>query len=248
MLATQWESDLHTRSGLGLLYGLAIRRELRLRLKNLPGYTRLHMLAAASGMAGDLESIVWTRVGKVICVDNQDIPRNKDEFELGLIGAWDRGVDETNRVITNLTQIFDSLMKVQGRLAEKHPPAWSRAIEDMRGQLELLLAEDALLTATTRWLWCYARFLRAIEIRLDKLRSIGPDRDAKVADRVYAWTQCLRELMAQGAHHAEVADDFWTLRWMVEEFRVASFAQELRTSVQVSEKRLREQLDRIIHA
>ncbi|CAN0600389.1 unnamed protein product [Laminaria digitata] len=54
--------------------------------------------------------------------------------------------------------------------------------------------------------------------------------------------------MAQGAHHAEVADEFWTLRWMVEEFRVASFAQELRTSVQVSEKRLREQLNKIIHA
>ncbi|MFG0245261.1 MAG: ATP-dependent RNA helicase HrpA [Phycisphaerales bacterium JB052] len=248
VLPTRWESDLHTRSGLGLLYGLAIKRELRLRLKNLPGYTRLHMLAAASGMAGDLEAIVWTRVGKVICVDNQDIPRNKDEFELGLLGAWDRGVDETNRVITNLTQIFDSLMKVQGRLDEKHPGAWARAIKDMRDQLAMLLADDALVTADTRWLWCYARFLRAMEVRLDKLRSIGPERDAKVADRVYAWTQCLHELMAQGAHTAEVADDFWTLRWMVEEFRVASFAQNLRTSVQVSEKRLREQLDRIIHA
>ncbi|HCT46430.1 MAG TPA: hypothetical protein DF699_14590, partial [Phycisphaerales bacterium] len=178
----------------------------------------------------------------------QDIPRNKDEFELGLLGSWDRGVDETNRVITNLTQIFDSLMKVQGRLDEKHPPAWSQAIKDMRGQLALLLAEDALVTADTRWLWCYARFLRAMEVRLDKLRSIGPERDAKVADRVYAWTQCLQELMAQGAHTAEVADDFWTLRWMVEEFRVASFAQNLRTSMQVSEKRLREQLEHIIHA
>lgn len=112
----------------------------------------------------------------------------------------------------------------------------------------MLVGDDALITAETRWLWCYARFLRAMEVRLDKLRSIGPERDAKAADRVYAWTQCLRELMAQGAHTAEVAEDFWTLRWMVEEFRVASFAQNLRTSMQVSEKRLREQLDRILHA
>lgn len=248
VLPTRWESDLHTRSGLGLLYGLAIRRELRLRLKNLPGYTKLHMLAAACSMADQLETIIWTRVGTIICVDNNAIPRNKDEFELGLLGAWDRGVDETNRVITNFTQIFESLMRVGGRLDEQHPNAWSRAIKDMRGQLDMLIANDALVTADTRWLWCYARFLRAMEVRLDKLRSIGPERDAKSADRVYAWTQCLHELMAQGAHTAEVAEDFWTLRWMVEEFRVASFAQNLRTSIQVSEKRLREQLDRIIHA
>lgn len=248
VLATRWESDLHTRSGLGLLYGLAIRRELRLRLKNLPGFTRLHMLSAACSMADQMETIVWTRVGTIICVDNQPIPRTKDDFELGLLGAWDRGVEETNRVITNLTQIFDSLMRVRGRLDEQHPSAWATAIKDMRRQLDMLVGDDALITAETRWLWCYARFLRAMEVRLDKLRSIGPERDAKAADRVYAWTQCLRELMAQGAHTAEVAEDFWTLRWMVEEFRVASFAQNLRTSMQVSEKRLREQLDRILHA
>lgn len=248
VLATRWESDLHTRSGLGLLYGLAIRRELRLRLKNLPGFTRLHMLSAACSMADQMETIVWTRVGTIICVDNQPIPRTKDDFELGLLGAWDRGVEETNRVITNLTQIFDSLMRVRGRLGEQHPSAWATAIKDMRGQLDMLVGDGALITAETRWLWCYARFLRAMEVRLDKLRSIGPERDAKAADRVYAWTQCLRELMAQGAHTAEVAEDFWTLRWMVEEFRVASFAQNLRTSMQVSEKRLREQLDRILHA
>ncbi len=248
VLATRWESDQHTRSGLGLLYGLAIKRELRLRVKNLPGYTKLHMLAAACSMADQLETIIWTRVGTIIGVDNKVIPRNKDEFELGLLGAWDRGVDETNRVITNFTQIFESLMRVRGRLDESHPNAWGRAIKDMRGQLGMLIADDAMVIAETRWLWCYARFLRAIEVRLDKLRSIGPERDANAADRVYAWTQCLHELMAQGAHTAEVAEDFWTLRWMVEEFRVASFAQNLRTSIQVSEKRLREQLDRIIHA
>ncbi|MEX0876678.1 MAG: ATP-dependent RNA helicase HrpA, partial [Phycisphaerales bacterium] len=248
VLATRWESDLHTHAGLGLLYGLAIRRELRLRLKIMPGHARLHMLAAACGLADRLETIVWTRVGLVCCADGQPTPRTKEEFELGLLGAWDRGVDETNRVISNLTQIFDALMRVKGRLDEKHPPAWDRALRDMRGQLEMLLDTNALVTAPTRWLWCYARFLRAMETRVDKLRSIGPERDAKVAERVYAWTKALHELKDQGAHTAEVAADFWELRWMVEEFRVASFAQELRTSVQVSEKRLRAQLDKIIHA
>ena len=248
ILATRWESDLHTRSGLGLLYGLALRRELRLRLKNLPGYTKLSMLGAACGMSAQLETIVWTRVGLVCCADNQETPRNKEEFELGLLGSWDHGVDETNRVISNLTQILDSLMRVESRLDESHPAAWDSALKDMNAQLDMLLDTNALITAPTRWMWCYARFLRGIDIRLNKLRTIGPERDAKMAERVYAWTKCLRELMAQGAHTAEVADEFWVLRWMVEEFRIATFAQELKTSMQVSEKRLRAQLEKIIHA
>jgi ATP-dependent RNA helicase HrpA len=248
VLATRWESDLHTQAGIGLLYGLAIRRELRLRLKNLPGYTRLSVLAAACSLSEHLETIVWTRVGRVVCADNQPIARTKDDFELGLIGAWDRGVDESHRVISNLTQILDGLMKVKGRLEENHPASWRSAIQDMRAQLDLLLDTDALVTTPTRWLWCYARYLRAMESRLNRLRSIGPERDAKNAERVYAWSGCLNELMSQGAHHAEVAEDFWTLRWMVEEFRVAIFAQELKTSIQVSDKRLREQLDRILNA
>ena len=254
VLATRWDSDLHTKAGLGLLYGLAIRRELRLRLKNLPGYAKLSVLAAACGLSEQLETIVWTRVGLGCCVDqlsdqsDQSIPRNKDEFELGLLGAWEQGVDETNRVITNLTQIFESLMRVKGRLEEDHSLAWIVVVNDMNSQLKMLLDENGLVNTPTRWLWCYARYFRAMDIRLNKLRSIGPERDGQMADRVYAWTKCLHELMAQGAHTAEVADEFWTLRWMVEEFRVATFAQELRTSIQVSEKRLRAQLDRIVNA
>ena len=36
------------------------------------------------------------------------------------------------------------------------------------------------------------------------------------------------------------------LRWMLEEFRVSLFAQELRTLVPVSEKRLQEQIERVL--
>ena len=248
VLATRWESDYNTRAGLGLLYGLAIKREIRLRLNNLPGYTRLSVLASACGMSDQLETIIWTRLGLVCCADQQDTPRSKAEFELGLLGSWDHGVDEVNRIIANFTQIFDSLMKIESRLDESHPAAWDNALKDMNGQLDLLLEHDAMINAPTRWMWCYARFLRGMNVRLDKLRSIGPEKDAQMADRVYAWSKCIRELMAQGAHTAEVADEFWTLRWMVEEFRVATFAQELRTSMQVSDKRLRAQLDKIIHA
>ena len=252
VLATKWESDLHTRSGLGLLFGLAIKRELRIRLSNLPGYDRLKILAAASGVSAQLDTIIWTRIGLLLCVDpkgeNQPIPRTKDEFELELLGAWDNAIDETQRVITNLTQILDQLMKIKDRLKEVHSLAWAVVVGDMQAQLDALLEFNGLVTTPTRWLWCYARFLRAMDIRLNKLRSIGPERDGQMADRVYAWTKCLQELRDQGAHTAEVAEDYWTLRWMVEEFRVATFAQELRTSIPVSEKRLREQLDTIIHA
>lgn len=86
-----------------------------------------------------------------------------------------------------------------------------------------------------------------MEVRLTRLRNIGPERDELMQRKVQPWVQCVRELHEQGAHQDDsVAHAFEELFWMVQEFRVAEFAQELKTAVPVSDKRLRGQLDKIL--
>jgi ATP-dependent helicase HrpA len=47
---------------------------------------------------------------------------------------------------------------------------------------------------------------------------------------------------ASKAHHgAEPRPELERLRWMIEEYRVSLFAQDLRTAIPVSDKRLAEQ-------
>lgn len=243
---TRYEAETHTRPALGLLYGLSIKREIKLRPRDLPGFGQLALLGA-SNRIGDAETAVLSRTGLIACVDNQPIVRTEAEFRARLKGAWNNGLDACQRTISNLSKVFDGLNRVRVRLDSGLPREWSRTIIDIEKQLSMLCTEDYLLQTPTNWLWCYPRYLRAIEIRLDRIRSVGIVKDQQLASSIAPWIQCLDELYAQDAHTGRVAAEFETLRWMVEEFRVATFAQELRTVVPVSDKRLRAQLDRIVH-
>ena len=79
------------------------------------------------------------------------------------------------------------------------------------------------------------RYLKAVVLRLDKLRA-DPARDAarlaELRPLEQRWLRRLGEL--KGASHARM-DEY---RWLLEELRVSLFAQELRTPQPVSSKRL----------
>jgi ATP-dependent helicase HrpA len=78
------------------------------------------------------------------------------------------------------------------------------------------------------------------------MRSSGPERDEQMMRGVSPWVKCVEELRLQGADTDDaVASAYEELFWMVQEFRVAVFAQELKTVVPVSDKRLRKQLEKI---
>jgi ATP-dependent helicase HrpA len=79
------------------------------------------------------------------------------------------------------------------------------------------------------------RYLKAIALRLDKLRA-DPTRDAQKMAEMAPMVQNLRRRVAalKGRHDPQLED----FRWLLEELRVSLFAQELRTPVPVSIKRL----------
>ena len=243
---TVHESETHSRPAMGLLYGLSIKRELKLRPRDLPGFGQLALLGASNGI-GDPETAVLSRTGLIACVDNTDLVHTEAEFRARLKAAWNDGLDACQRTITNLTKVFDGFNRVRVRLDSGLPREWARTVAEIESQLRMLTPEGYLLQTPTNWLWCYPRYLRAIEVRLDRIRSVGLQKDRQLASAIAPWVQCIEELYAQDAHAGRVAREFETLRWMVEEFRVATFAQELRTVVPVSDKRLRIQLDRIVH-
>jgi ATP-dependent helicase HrpA len=77
--------------------------------------------------------------------------------------------------------------------------------------------------------------MKAIGARLDKLKS-DPARDAARSSEIAPLqTAFLREVAARKGISDARLEDF---RWLLEELRVSLFAQELRTSVPVSAKRL----------
>jgi ATP-dependent helicase HrpA len=68
-------------------------------------------------------------------------------------------------------------------------------------------------------------------------------RDAELAARVAPFANALKAMTAE-APPSRPRPELQQLRWMIEEFRVSLFAQEMRTVLRVSEKRLGEQLEK----
>jgi ATP-dependent helicase HrpA len=108
---------------------------------------------------------------------------------------------------------------------------------DLRGQLEALLAPGFLRELPRARLAHLPRYLKAMRLRAEKLRS-DPARDHSRMQQVLPYWRAVLDARASG--DASAALD--TLRWLVEEWRVSVFAQELKTAEPVSGKRMAQAL------
>ena len=116
--------------------------------------------------------------------------------------------------------------------------AFPEAVKDIENQLRSLFVPHFLLTIPFERLKHYPRYIKAINVRLERLRN-DPARDAAHMAEIGKLAAALgRELAARKGSVDERLENF---RWMLEELRVSLFAQELRTPVPVSVKRLTKQ-------
>jgi ATP-dependent helicase HrpA len=118
-------------------------------------------------------------------------------------------------------------------LEKSFPPA----AQDVRRQLERLLAPGWLARTPWERLQHLPRYLKAASLRLDKLRA-DPGRDARLAGELAALELPYRREVAARERQGIVPAGFEQFGWLLEELRVSLFAQELRTPAPMSPKRL----------
>jgi ATP-dependent helicase HrpA len=114
-----------------------------------------------------------------------------------------------------------------------------QANQDVRAQLEWLLHKRFIVDTPYERLQHVPRYLKAISLRIEKLRS-NPARDAQCMAQMQPLTQAWQKLrQAQQGNSDPRVDEF---AWLIQELRVSLFAQELKTPVIVSVKRLEKML------
>ena len=83
----------------------------------------------------------------------------------------------------------------------------------------------------------FPRYLKAAAMRLDKLRE-DPARDARLAAEIAPLAVAWQREVGARAKLGAVTPELAQFGWLLEELRVALFAQSLKTPVPVSAKRL----------
>lgn len=103
---------------------------------------------------------------------------------------------------------------------------------DVSGQLSGLCYHGFIRYVPVERLTAYLRYLKGIKVRLDKAGG-QLHKDALKASQVQAF-----ETKFWGAASKEINPELDNFRWLLEEFRLSLFAQQIKTSQPISEKRL----------
>ncbi|MGP0172798.1 ATP-dependent RNA helicase HrpA [Pseudomonas sp. NCHU5208] len=238
---TQAEADFQHRRALQRLLLQQLAEQAKFLRGKLPGLTELGLLYRDIGRVEALvEDILLASLDACILEGEATLPR--DGAALAQLaerkrGDWTAHAERIARLVLEVLKLHHGLQK---RFKGKIDLAQAMALNDIKQQLANLVYVGFVRETPGEWLKEIPRYLKAIEQRLDKV-------GAQVQrDRV--WTGELtgywEQYQARAAKHAQEGkrDPQLTLyRWMLEEYRVSLFAQQLGTKMAVSDKRLSKQ-------
>ena len=249
--------------GLVRLFSLALRREARECLRALPGIDELCLLYAMIASppdwvdppvraAGEPEpgtgaearrDLVDRTVARVFVACAGPI-RERGRFEEALAGGRGDFADGLASSIDGGLAILRSARAVRQLIGAPDLHAPPESLADARRQLDGLVHHGFLAATPDDAFASLPRYLQALRVRLEKLRRGGANDVRRLAE-ILPLQQRLeskaRDLRARGRSDAELARH----RWMLEEYRVSVFAQELGTAFSVSRKKLDEQWSRV---
>jgi ATP-dependent helicase HrpA len=225
------------RAGLARLFRLQLQEQIRYLEKNLPDMTRMAMQFMALGTADELrDQIVATAIERACLTD--PLPTDAASFDARRDDAKSRIVLLANETARTVANILDQYQAVQKKLPALKPHPAAQA--DVDAQLEALINRRFVAATPAEQIGHLPRYLKAIVMRVDKLVA-DPARDAQrmadFAPLAKLWQR------AQAARKGTPDAGLDQFRWLLEELRVALFAQELRTPMPVSVKRLQKVWD-----
>ena len=109
---------------------------------------------------------------------------------------------------------------------------------DIQSQLNHLFPENFITNINQQWLQQYPRYLTGIKKRYEKSQSNAlRDRQLRI-EFSRLWDEYFKRHESLVKQHID-SEELNHYRWMLEEYRVSLFAQELKTKFPISEKRLK---------
>jgi len=220
------------RAGLRRLFALQLKEPLRYLEKNLPDLPRMATQYMALGSLEELrEQLIAVALDRAFL--GEPLPADGKAFAARLDAGRARLTLIAQEVARAAAAVLQEHALAVRKLRDSKPP--KEAADDMAAQLQRLVPKRFVIETPWAALNHLPRYLRALVMRLDKLRT-DPARDAQRQAELKPLEQRWQRRLAErrGAHDARL-DEF---RWLLEELRVSLFAQELRTPQPVSVKRL----------
>ncbi len=236
LVESEVEASRGRARGLLRCFLLSERRELRSQVKHLPNLQQ-SLIWMSSRIDGDRfqDDLVSLMARLAFMESSGEIVTIRD-YQACLADRIAKISIAAQEIVKWLPRMAQSHQEVSLAL-QQLPKAWGPTSQAIHAQLSELFPAEWFLEIPWENLREYPRYFQAILGRIARLRTGGIDKDLACEQQVQRFLDAYRKL-EKSAREIKQYRPLQEFRWMIEEFRVSLFAQQLGTRVPVSEKRL----------
>lgn len=234
--------EVYAKLGMALrqLFLLELNKEIRYLKKNLPEFNAVKLLCAKSVQHTDIWRDFIILLVDMTCMQSYEKIITQEAFNERLEDSRKNLLSNANVLLDNLSQIMLWHDKARDALQNTHANVDSDNAYDIDEQLQWLVYDGFLQETPVNWLVHYPRYLKGVLNRIEKLNASFAKDTQKMEQVLPHWDKAKLafEKMQETDIYSKSIEDY---RWVIEEFRISLFAQELKTIVPVSAKRLEKQ-------
>ena len=227
LFKTPEEARDATRRGLAALLELQLRHDLGWTQRDLGQLRELGALTATVAPLASLQEDAFHSVRHWVCDPERVLGQAEAGTDAALgaarfAAALERAKADLRGLVPRLVDLLREILELRHALLVHAQP-----YPGLETDMAALLKADFLRTTSYGQLAHFPRYLKGMKLRADRWRQ----NPAKDADRA-------RQLAPYVAALAKRGDPAAAFRWLLEEFRVSLFAQELGTAEPVSALKL----------
>lgn len=220
------------RAGLRRLFALQLKEPIKYLEKNLPGLREMAMQFMPRGTQEELRDQLIDTALERACLQD---PSPDDD--LSFHTRRDEGRSRLTLLAQEIARLVGQILGEYATVTKKlvQAKSFTAAHADLQNQLDGLIGKRFVVDTPYPQLAHFPRYLKGIALRVDKLKA-DPARDARQFAEFQPLLQNYQRAVAQrgGVLDPRLSE----FRWLLEELRISLFAQELRTPMPVSVKRL----------
>ena len=171
----------------------------------------------------------------------QELPRSRDDLEAMVASRRGELVRVSMSVIDLakdiLSQRFDNALGIDTLKSDAFEPSK----QDLQEHLSRLVGKTFLLDHSFERLKDVSRYLNAMHVRIENLPG-RVLRDRQLIEEVHDWEQRLELIAGESPNRR----DCLSLRYLLEEYRISLFTQQIRTRGKVSRKILKQEFEKFL--
>jgi len=225
------------RQGLIRLFALNLKEQVRYIGKNIPEFTAMSLLFMRLGTQEDLRRQLIEKALDEVCLTDA-WPQDAKTFQ----ARCQSGKKKLTQFAWELSELVFTSVKAWNETLQALPQVkhHEASVADMQAHLEGLMHPTFIRDTPMAQLRHFPRYIKSVQVRIDRLLN-NPSLDYRAMEELTPLLEKYQE--ARNMTRKTAPDAAWLAQldafgWQLQELRVSLFAQELRTPMPVSVKRL----------